>query len=419
MSDTHVISIAVDLRRIQVIPVARSDCERWDELVIRHHYLATRGMVGECLRQVAIDAEGRWLALLGWTVGAFKCQARDRWIGWLPSQQWRRLPLVANNARFVVLPCARVPHLASRVLGLATRRLNGDWRQRHGHGLLLAETFVDGARFRGTCYRAAGWQVLGQTRGFRRSAGRYVAHGEPKLVLIKPLHARSRELLSAAAAPTRFLPQETHMDPLALSLTGPGSLKEALSALVDPRKARGKEYRDYAGLITLITMAHLAGMRSFQAIADYIAHVPGEILRACGCRVDLRPNRVRPPSEPTLRRAITHAPAEQLDQITTTWLRGQGLWQDGGAIAIDGKTLRGSHVDGADPVQLVAACDHATGAVIAQAETDTTAGEIETALHLIERLGDKDLRGRMVTADALHTQHRFCDAVGEKGGTSC
>jgi hypothetical protein len=419
VDETQPSLIAVDLQKIRVIPVARSDFNRWDDLIVRHHYLATRGMVGACLRQVAVDEGGQWLALLGWTTAAFKCQARDRWIGWQPSQQWRRLPLIANNARFLVLPWVRVAHLASRVLGLAVRRLDSDWRQRHGHGLLLAETFVDGSRFRGTCYRAAGWQILGQTRGFRRSAGRYVAHGQPKMVLVKPLHARACEILTAAEPPTRFLPQEVHMDPLALRLIGPGSLKEALAPLVDPRKARGKEHRDYAGLMTLITMANLAGMRSFLAITEYIAHLPSDILRACGCRVDLRPNRVRPPSEPTVRRIITGAPAEQLDQITTTWLQGQGLWQDAGAIAIDGKTLRGSHIAGANAVQLVAACDHATGAVIAQAQIETTAGEIETALHLIERLGEKGLRGRMVTADALHTQHRFCDAVGEKGGTSC
>ncbi len=196
-------------------------------------------------------------------------------------------------------------------------------------------------------------------------------------------------------------------------------MKEALSALHGPRKARGKEHRDFAGLVTLITMANLAGTRSFQAIADYIEQVPSDILRACGCRVDLRPyHRVRPPSEPTVRRILSLVSAEHLDEITTTWLRSQGFWRDSGAIAIDGKTLRGSHVGGANPVQLVAACDHATGAVVAQAEVDTQASEIETALFLLERLGEDGIRGRMFTADALHTQHRFCNRVGEKGGTS-
>jgi hypothetical protein len=408
----------VDLRGIRVIALERATWPRWDELIVRHHYLGTRGMVGEHLRQVAVDAAGRWLALLGWTTAAFKCGVRDRWIGWLPSQQWRRLPVVANNARFLVLPEARVPHLASRVLGLAVRDLDAQWRRRHGHGLLLAETFVDGARFQGTCYRAAGWQVLGQTRGFARRAGCYVAHGQPKLVLVKPLHARARELLCAAQPPTAFLPQETHMDPLALRLTGPGSLKEALSQVSDPRGACGKEHRDFAGLLTLIAMAHLAGMRSSQAIADYVANVPQDILRACGCRVDLRPYRVRAPSEPTLRRIIARVSAEQLDEIVSAWLASQGCWSDEDAIAIDGKTLRGSHIDGENRVELVAACSHATGAVIAQAAVETQAGEMETALHLIERLPQDQVRGRMFTLDALHTQHRTCAAIAEKGATS-
>jgi hypothetical protein len=408
----------LDLRQIRVVPVGREDSQRWNELVVEHHYLGSPGMVGEHLRQVAIDGSGRWLALIGWTIGAFKCGARDRWIGWLPSQQWRRLSLVVNNARFLVLPWARQPHLASRALGLATRRLDKDWRQRHGHGVLLAETFVDAARFRGTCYRAAGWEVLGRTRGFGRSAGRYIEHGQPKLVLVKALHPRACDLLRGAEPPTRFLPQETHMDPLALRLIGPGSLKEALGALKDPRDRRGKEHRDFAGLMTLITMAHLAGMRSLRGITDYIAQLPRDILRACGCPRDLRGNTIRPPSEPTIRRTVSSVSAEHLDQITGAWLRDQGFWRDDGALAIDGKTLRGSHTGGENHVQLVAACTHDTGAVIAQADVDTVAGEMEAALHLIERLGEDGVRGRMITADALHTQHRFCASVTEKGATS-
>lgn len=410
----------VNLQGVRIQAVSRTEASRWDALIVEHHYLGTRGMVAEHLRHVAVDESGTWLALLGWTTAAFKCQARDRWIGWLPSQQWRRLPLVVNNARFLILPWVRVPHLASRVLALSTRRLDVDWRERHGHGVLLAETFVDGTRFRGTCYRAAGWEVLGQTRGFRRSAGRYVAHGQPKLVLAKSLTPHAREILCAAEPPTAHLPQERHMDPLALNITGVGSLKEALSALADPRKPQGKEHRDFAGLVTLITMANLAGMRSLAAIAEYIALVPQSVLSACGCARDMRTGKLRPPSEPTIRRTATQASGDHLDSIVATWMHSQGFWRDGGAIAIDGKTLRGSHLGGKDQVVLVAACSHETGSVIAQTEVETKAGELEAALTIVEQLAqEKRLRGSMVTADALHTHGRFCTEVGKGGATTC
>ena len=318
----HQTMAAVNLRAVRVQTLDSSEFRRWDDLIIRHHYLGTRGLVCEQLRHVAVDEHGQWLALLGWATAALKCQARDRWIGWIPSQQWRRLPLIANNTRFLVLPWVSQPHLASRVLALSTRRLAMDWQQQYGHGLLLAETFVDGSRFRGTCYRAAGWQVLGHTRGFSRQAGRYQTHGQPKMVLVKPLHGQACQILKDADPPTLFLPSEIHRDPLALRVTGPGSLKEALSVIPDPRSRVGMEHRDFAGLLTLIAMAQLAGKTMTRAMAAYIAQLPSTLLRECGCRVDLRPYRIRPPSEPTVRRIIGLVKDERLTEVTNAWISG-------------------------------------------------------------------------------------------------
>ena len=107
-----------------------------------HHYLAFHGVIGKGLRHVAVHGE-TWLALIGWQPGAFKLGARDRWIGWSAEQQFRRLHLIANNSRFVILTPERVPNLASRVLGLSLRRLSADMQAAHGYPALLAETFVD------------------------------------------------------------------------------------------------------------------------------------------------------------------------------------------------------------------------------------------------------------------------------------
>lgn len=94
-------------------------------------------------------------ALVSWASAALKCASRDVWIGWSPTLQWQRLGLIANNSRFMILPGARVPNLASRILGLTLARLSADWQATHGHRLLLAETFIDPDRFLGTCYCAA------------------------------------------------------------------------------------------------------------------------------------------------------------------------------------------------------------------------------------------------------------------------
>ena len=184
------------LREVTVRPAVGADERiRWDALMGAHHYLPFRGLVGRSVRHVAVLGE-HWLALVGWHAGAFKLRARDRWIGWLPEQQFRRLHLIANNARFLILPECAAANLASRVLGLSLRRLSGDFRAMHGHPILIAETFVDPARFTGACYRAANWQALGHTRGFARKPGTpatWVPHGRPKEVLVYPLARDARE----------------------------------------------------------------------------------------------------------------------------------------------------------------------------------------------------------------------------------
>ena len=183
---------SIDLRGVTVRPTwGAQEHRRWDRLVAEHHYLRFHGVVGKGLRHVAVHGES-WLALLGWQPGAFKLAARDRWVGWSAQQQFKRLHLIANNSRFVILTPERVPNLASRVLGLSLRRLSQDIEAVHGYPALLAETFVDVSRFAGTCYRASNWRSLGFTRGFAREPGgaaRWRHHGQPKgagLILSTP-----------------------------------------------------------------------------------------------------------------------------------------------------------------------------------------------------------------------------------------
>ena len=115
---------------------------RWDALMRDHHYLGFRGMIGNGLRHVAERSDGVWVALLGWQAGSYKLAARDRWIGWTPEQRLRRLHLVANNTRFVILPGCSEPNLASRVLGQSLRRLSRDMHSVHGHPVLVAEALA-------------------------------------------------------------------------------------------------------------------------------------------------------------------------------------------------------------------------------------------------------------------------------------
>jgi hypothetical protein len=200
-----------DLGTLVLRVITREEWLGWEILVDRFHYLRHRPIVGEHLRYAAY-LEGQIVACLAWASAALRCPARDRFIGWDDATRKRRLPGVVNNTRFLILPWIRVPHLASKILGTNLRRLDADWQQTWGHGLVLAETFVDAARFQGTCYRAANWIEVGVTQGRGKKGNRYHHHGRPKTVWLYPLHRHWRRCLTAPELPPHP-PGPTRPDP--------------------------------------------------------------------------------------------------------------------------------------------------------------------------------------------------------------
>jgi hypothetical protein len=153
--------------RVEVVEAGSASWERWAFFLNRYHYLGLR-VVGENLGYLATDGRGREVACLLFGAAAWRCAARDRYLGWGEVERRAGLERMANNTRFLILPWVRVPHLASHLLGQVARRIDGDWRVRYGHGLAWLETFVEVGRYAGTCYRAANWQHVGQTRGRSR-----------------------------------------------------------------------------------------------------------------------------------------------------------------------------------------------------------------------------------------------------------
>ena len=388
---------SVTLSRVQVRPIRPQERARWDELMATHHYLGFRHMPGESVRYVA-EHGGDWLALLGWASAAFKCGPRDRWIGWSPDQQWKRLSFVACNQRFLVLPHAHVPNLASRVLSLNLRRLSQDWMTFHGHTVVLAETFVDPTRFSGTCYRAAGWVELGQTRGYGRNAGQYYHHGQTKMVFVYPLVKKVQSVLASAfPSPRLRTGASAIVDLNDIRLEGPSGLIEVLRSVKDPRKRRGIRHTQLSILVVAVCAA-LAGCRSFVAMAEWAADLSQDILERLGCRYCFNTGRYVAPSEPTLRRTIQSVDADDVDRRVGTWLAGR---TESAAIAIDGKTLRGSTKGTAKAVHLLGALQHGTCVVVGQQKVSDKSNEITAAQPLLESM---ELTGRVVTADAMHTQ---------------
>lgn len=378
---------------LRVRLVRTEERARWQQTLAQHHYLPGSRMVGEALWYVA-TAGAEWVALLAWAAAALKCRPRDTWIGWAPPLQWRRLRFVVNNVRFCCLPPAR-PNLASRVLALNLRRLSPDWERAYGHPVLLAETFIDPARFRGTCYRAAGWQCLGVTRGFAKQNTRYVAHGTPKTIWVRPLRPGAVAALTAPFPPPCAAPREDApmLDVNRLPLEGAGGLVDVLRTVPDPRRRRGIRH-PVRTVVAIAVCAAVAGARSFTAIAQWAQGLSAEALRRLGA------TRRTPPSEPTIRRVLQAVDADALDARLGPWLL-QVAARPGAALSVDGKTLRGGHARGQPAPHLLSAILHQDAVVVAQAAVPATTNEIPVLPALLAPL---PLTGTIVTADALHTQ---------------
>ncbi len=142
-----------------------------------------------------VRAEADVVALLGFGAAAWKTRPRDGFIGWTAEQREARLHLVANNARFLILPWVRCKNLASCVLAMAARRIARDWQQQYGYSPVLLETFVETPRFRGTCYRAANWIRVGETTGRGKLDVHHRASVPRKIVWLYPLIRDFRKVL--------------------------------------------------------------------------------------------------------------------------------------------------------------------------------------------------------------------------------
>ena len=175
------------LSDLHLEPVARrEDSHLWNEYIERYHYLGYQPLPGAQLRYFA-RAGGRILALLGFGAAAWKTAPRDQFIGWSAKQRQSRLHLLVNNARFLIMPWVRSANLASMLLAMASRRLVDDWQQRYGYRPVLLETFVETPRFRGTCYKAANWIYLGQTKGRGKLDVHKTARLPKKSIWVHPL----------------------------------------------------------------------------------------------------------------------------------------------------------------------------------------------------------------------------------------
>jgi hypothetical protein len=183
----------VEIRQVRRTP----DEALVNSLVEEHHYLGYTRPVGEHLKYL-VSAEGRPVACFLWSSAPRHLGPRDRHIGWSKTARRANIRFIAYQTRFLILPWLRVPHLASHLLGRMSRQLSSDWERVYAHPIYFVETFVDPLLYRGTCYRAANWRLLGRTTGRGKDDQTKRPNRSIKEVWGYPLTRRFRERLSSA-----------------------------------------------------------------------------------------------------------------------------------------------------------------------------------------------------------------------------
>jgi len=400
------------LNQVRLRLITPLEQARWDELVTEYHYLKNAELVGERLCYVA-EYQGQWLALLGWSAAAYHIRARDEWIGWNDNQRRARLSLVACNARFCLLTApGQFSNLASRVLALNQARLSADWLAAYGHPILLVESFVDAQLFRGTAYKAAAWQLLGQSAGFKRvAADFYEAHDQPKQLYARELVKHAARQLRQRQLPVPLRGYEHRIEPACL-LPGDdlGSLWQVLHRQVsDSRNIKGLRHRQ--ATVLTITFAYLlaGGQGGHRAVAAFARDLSPTQRAAVRCWFNAKTRTYETPTENCFYRVLKAVPVAEFQAALWQWQCARHGSADGSVVVLDGKALRGSQ-----GTQLVGAINAQSGRTLGIQTVADKSNEIPAAQTLLDHL---ELDGAIALMDALHTQVKTARTIVQEGGS--
>lgn len=409
-------TVKIDLSSVVVRLVAEG-CEddHWNEAMVRHHYLGSCRMGGEQLKYVALH-NGYPVAYLGWSSAVQKLTDREEWIGWSVVQMRQRSNLVAQNARFLILPGCEVPNLASKVLSLNLKVLSADWERAYGHPIWLVETFVEEGRNKGTCYLACGWEEIGKSKGFARTPDGYRKHGIVKLYFAKELVLNARKKLRSDES----LPEDRGLGKLELAAQAvEGSTEEKRPGLFeiieknveDPRNMKGRSY-SLVSILALVLTGLLADQKTVEHIAEW-----GRTLRPHECRRLKFQRRLgkgfKMPSANTIRYLLQDMKPEQLEAAVSQWVAANGINTTKTHIALDGKVLCGSGTGQTQRAQVTAY--HVEKKIVVEQISAPNIGHEKTCTRdLVDRM---DLTNSIITSDAGNINAETTKKIVEKRGS--
>jgi hypothetical protein len=398
---------------VQIRVIKARERKRFEELMGEYHYLGEGHSAGDTMRMVA-ERDGEWAGLLMWGSACYRLKPRDEHIGWTSTQRAQRQKLIVQNRRFALLSDrGKHPNLASHILGAAIRELPDLWYENFGYQPLLAETFSDIEAFEGTCYRAAGWQPLGLSKGYsRHRADFYVPNDRPKKLWVRELRPNAVELLRAMRLPDECTKgaQSDADGVLPLRSSQVDSLHEALCKVPDPR-ARNRTFH-IGSVLSIVAMAIFSGHTNLVQIVRFAKRLHNDQRKALGLpRFASDSSYRKVPSYKVFYNLLRNLDIDAFAQCLSAWLS-QHSGSLPAALALDGKFIR-------DTVGVVCLVDHETGVPRAMAKASKKEGEgndceMKAAQRMIE--SQPDLINTVTTADALHTQRRMAGAIVERGG---
>ena len=408
LSEQHI------LEHLTVRPITPQERRRFDALMVEHHYLKSNHLVGEQLCYVA-TFRGQWLALSSWSAAARHLKSRDQFIGWTPEQCRCRRALIANNARFLILPDQHLPNLPSRVMKLVLGRLSTDWQQRFKHPIVLVESFVDPQQFRGTTYQCSGWTQLGLTQGWaRQGKDYYVPHDQPKQLWVKSLVKKGPQKLRAQSLPEAWATVESKVKPRCTAKsTELKTLTDHLAQIPEYRSRHALGY-PLAGLLTLVAVAMFSGVvRGKKDLAQFASTLSQGQMRVLRFRRrERKSGKLTPPGVTTFFRILNEVDEQALELALLAWQdQVLGPVQDR-ILAIDGKKLR--HAQGGE---LVSAIGAESGRWMGTVRTPDKTNEIIAARTLLEKVNQRqELSGKVVVLDALHTNQQTARLIVQELG---
>jgi hypothetical protein len=387
--------------------------KRFDDLLDAKHYLGQTPSVGDFLRQV-VERDGEWIALFAWGPACLHLKDRDKWIGWNRLHRAERLKLIAQNRRYLLLTeRGKEPNLASQVLALATRALPKHWQDRFGYQPVMAESFTDIELFHGTCYRACGWEAVGQSAGYsRHRADFYIKNDRPKKLWMKLLCPDAKAILCGASLAEEHTQAETPATGGVLPLSS-GQMRSLLEVLFKVKDPRGKNTRfKVPSVLVIVAMALLCGKRDISQFHRFGWRLRQDQRALIRLPVKKGNRKIREiPGYNVYYQLLSRLDLDAFAGVLNEWLK-QRNGELPGALAVDGKMIR-------DCVGVVTMADHDTGiphsaAIMSQKEGEGADCEMMVAQKLVEKSGG--LASKVVTGDALHAQRKTSRQIVEHGG---